>query len=1281
MKRKYLIYPLIIICIIISLVTISFATIYFSTSLQQYLLKYAITQFQKTIKADISFEKLEGNLFHNLTIKHLKINYQKKNLVSVNSVQLKYSLKGFFSNNIEISDLNLDSLYINLIISPDSSLNLISAFKSASPKKTKNPFSMGINLRNLSINNAKIVVKSQLANYLKTSLIDHFQIKTSFYYKKNQFNSLTKRLAFNWDTYPIKLLDLNIKKTEKLLSTRLSRLNIGNSILSLDFKQVLKDQQMNLVVISKQINTSDLNYWVKSLKLPPNSFQMDLNASKLKNALNVKLIIRDQTDNLIIDANTDNYLKQKYSAKISFNNFNLLKPFNQNQLRLIGQMDLELKGHNIQSNSLQAKLNLKKLQYQDYLINNMLSNVRKVQDQVFLTINSNIYSTDYQAQVTASNIFKEFIFTGSINLLHLNIATLLEKINQQKSSNLIESDLNLNLSFQGQGTDFKKMLLYTNIEVDSSMISGVAIDSALITLKKVNDKVSFNLNVINQPDNSLSAQGELDHLFSLNSQKLKHTSFLLSMQNPSALQPLTTKSLNFRKFLVSGNLEGSLKQLTLSSQINLTNAQYDSVFADSVSIYLEAISDFNHELFIKSPSKLDLKTSGLKYNNFFFKTITLNSKLENDSIQTALLITQSDSLQVSSNFSIDTSKLLEFKITQLKIAWNKEVIQNHEKSISLKLSNNKIELKNFNLSDSTSSINSNLLLDLQKNISFDFNLINFNLRKINPFLSNNLFDSGFLNAKINIDKNLNQPDISAHVFFNQIITPYAKLDSLSVFLNQQHDSLSIKSKTMLDQQSLDIYGTLPMQFNLNTLQNKQFYKQNKPFYLNVKSDSMNLKFLNLLFDNKASLNGLLSADFSITNKNNNLNTTGYIKIDQAGFLYPETGTKLENLLAILHLKNNQVWLDSLTFRAGKGHFYSNGLLAFSIKQGFILDSLSLKMKGSNLHLLNYSGINSKFDSNLTLNANSQLLSLKGDISTHDAKINITKLTNKKGNFELTPPLLIGNINQNQDTNLNTQSKKPKLFNLINLDLKLHIPRNTWISGKDLNLEISGDLDLERHKNILLLNGDINVLRGYYALYGKRFNLESGTISFINDKEMNPNLSIQAIYRFKEGLDRRTIQLNISGTLKKPKLSFLLDGIEIEEKDAFSYIAFGKNLDQLTNKQQSDVNNKFKAEAFAGSMLLNSFTGKINDRLKDYLALDLVDITGSNQFGNTEIQVGKYFGDRFFVSYSREFNITSANTALNESVNFEYQINKYFFLNSINNNSNSSGLDIIYKWSK
>ncbi|MCK9331256.1 MAG: translocation/assembly module TamB, partial [Candidatus Cloacimonetes bacterium] len=61
-----------------------------------------------------------------------------------------------------------------------------------------------------------------------------------------------------------------------------------------------------------------------------------------------------------------------------------------------------------------------------------------------------------------------------------------------------------------------------------------------------------------------------------------------------------------------------------------------------------------------------------------------------------------------------------------------------------------------------------------------------------------------------------------------------------------------------------------------------------------------------------------------------------------------------------------------------------------------------------------------------------------------------------------------------------------------------------------------------------------------------------------------------------------------------------------------------------------------------------------------------------------LTVGRYFGNNLFVSYEKGFDFSDFKALKTDKINIEYQINKYFFLNTIQGSGKENGIDLIFK---
>jgi autotransporter translocation and assembly factor TamB len=67
-----------------------------------------------------------------------------------------------------------------------------------------------------------------------------------------------------------------------------------------------------------------------------------------------------------------------------------------------------------------------------------------------------------------------------------------------------------------------------------------------------------------------------------------------------------------------------------------------------------------------------------------------------------------------------------------------------------------------------------------------------------------------------------------------------------------------------------------------------------------------------------------------------------------------------------------------------------------------------------------------------------------------------------------------------------------------VDIDLSVPRDLWIRWGDMNVEIGGELIMryDRREGDLVMVGDLQALRGSYQVFGRTFEVDGGTVSFL-----------------------------------------------------------------------------------------------------------------------------------------------------------------------------------------
>jgi translocation and assembly module TamB len=213
------------------------------------------------------------------------------------------------------------------------------------------------------------------------------------------------------------------------------------------------------------------------------------------------------------------------------------------------------------------------------------------------------------------------------------------------------------------------------------------------------------------------------------------------------------------------------------------------------------------------------------------------------------------------------------------------------------------------------------------------------------------------------------------------------------------------------------------------------------------------------------------------------------------------------------------------------------------------------------------------------------------------------------------------------------------FDQLKGQLRIRIPRNTWIKNDDMRIEISGELEVIKNADFFELFGEVEVVRGQYEMLGRVFVINEGTINFEGGEDLNLRMNIEAAYNFRNNQQvQQELTVNVTGTPEEPEVEFELDGSAIEEGDALSYIMFGKSMNELTVNEQGNMESAgvgSLAEQAAASLV----SAQLTNFLQSKLNVDYIEVKSGGGFDEASVVVGKYITNNLFMSYEQRFGQT------------------------------------------
>jgi autotransporter translocation and assembly factor TamB len=248
-------------------------------------------------------------------------------------------------------------------------------------------------------------------------------------------------------------------------------------------------------------------------------------------------------------------------------------------------------------------------------------------------------------------------------------------------------------------------------------------------------------------------------------------------------------------------------------------------------------------------------------------------------------------------------------------------------------------------------------------------------------------------------------------------------------------------------------------------------------------------------------------------------------------------------------------------------------------------------------------------------------------------------------------------------------------------INLTIPRNTWIKSPNMRIEIEGDLKIEKPDADFEIFGIIAVVRGHYDLIGKRFKIEQGFLRFKGGKEFNPEISLVAVYHVRVGREKQKLTLKVGGELNQPTFNFTLDGQQITEANAISYVVFGRSIDNLSYGQQSEISGSAGKSSLLTDVAIGALNKELSEAIGKSLNLDYLEIKSEDSWQTAVFMVGKYITNDLFVSYEREIGTGGDNDIAKETISVEYELTKNILLHLVQGDAKARGFDLMFKFER
>jgi len=517
---------------------------------------------------------------------------------------------------------------------------------------------------------------------------------------------------------------------------------------------------------------------------------------------------------------------------------------------------------------------------------------------------------DIKAELANLNIFD--FSNDSSTVTNINLVLVGNGIKNKDGEFNLSSNIKLKNSYLNDtplyGSDFKINISGNNRYIKKLNLASKQIDAELKgrfsfdnTAKIISDEINSITDVVNKEVDKLTFVQ--DTILTVSENDINNNSKKL-FDNDSLVFSFKFKQFNLQSpfagsdnININGVLNGSLSNkadtvnITFSSKLDYVKIWGDAgvYFLSNLSLNVDLNNVFGFKKLSNLQANIDLKTKRI-FAGSDIKNIKLNYNLKsgkgilnfNSDIEDKLKI----NLTGKTEFGDYSSNLI---FNKLRLTFKKYLVKN-EGNINISYSNGRIDFKNFVLTHNKGKLKISGALNRKKGHNLFVTVSGINLADItNNILDNNEFKNIYgvigLNASLKGSDLL--PVIDMNLKVNNVIINNHKIGQLKTRANYINKKLSVKlfltdsSKTN-QKYLLSVAGSLPIDLNLNNMDNRLLKEANANIKLNA--DSFNLYAISNFIPEFTNLNGILYADLDFKGRLNNLLPTGIVSVKKISFI-------------------------------------------------------------------------------------------------------------------------------------------------------------------------------------------------------------------------------------------------------------------------------------------------------------------------------------------------------------------------------------------------------------
>lgn len=541
----------------------------------------------------------------------------------------------------------------------------------------------------------------------------------------------------------------------------------------------------------------------------------------------------------------------------------------------------------------------------------------------------------------------------------------------------------------------------------------------------------------------------------------------------------------------------------------------------------------------------------------------------------------------------------------------------------------------------------------------------FDLADLNPFLASNPGVTGKLSASIRITGTSAMPIVAAHAQIKPLAASGYRLREVDANAKYADAQMIADAEVYQDAtHQLLANATIPMELGWS---NGFVAHADGGVNGRVHSNGISLGVLNSLAPRTIQgVAGKLSMDIALTGPIKHPQASGGIWLAGGKAKIIPTGVTVDALNMTVSIAPNAIFLQDLNVRSKDGSINAWGRVGLDSYRPSAVDVILKMDKWPAITTAEYLAYTAA-DLRLTGTPEAPKLGGKFEVLWGVLKPDLSFLSSNDLKQDHTIEVVYDGVAPPPPPP-KAPSPFAHLFDKLAINVVAQIHRDTWLKVEGSAAELEGKVKVvKKAEGPLTLLGTIHTVRGQIALVGQPLTLEKGAVTFTGGANIDPSLDIVA----QRQLPQYTVSANITGTAKKPTLTFSSDPI-MSQADILSVLMFGRPSSQLNGGQQASLQSQ--AATIAGSYAAN----QIGQSVADALGLNALQFSVESGLAS----VGTYVTQDVFLSASQNLAPQAQQIPgeATQKATLSYYLTKHFRIDTSQSRSslgNASELNLIW----